>query len=259
LRSRTLPPATHTNCVVAGGRFIIDPGTPDDDEIDRLIGEIDEKRIEGIILTHRHRDHIDGTELLRKELSGVPVYAHPITREEIKAKVRVDRTLDEGDTLPLGDGSALQVLFTPGHARGHICLWHAPTRAMVVGDMVAGVGSIVIAEPDGDVAAYLQSLERLRAMAPAELVPAHGPIIEDGVAKLTQYIEHRLAREAAVLKAIVSRPDGATLSEIVDEVYVGTPLLLLPMAAMAASTHVSKLVREGRVVKIGEQAWKSSK
>src|SRR5262245_20634025 len=113
LRTETLPPATHTNCVVAAGLWIVDPGTPYIEEIETLLDAIERSAILGIVLTHRHRDHVDGTNLLRARL-GCPVYAHAITKEELAHKIVVDRTLEDEEPL---DGD-LRVLFTPGHARG---------------------------------------------------------------------------------------------------------------------------------------------
>jgi endoribonuclease LACTB2 len=246
LRSDTLPPSTHTNCSVISGVWVVDPGSPDADEIDALVATLDLSRVRGIVLTHRHRDHIDGANLLRERL-GVPIHAHAVTADEIAHKVKVDVHLSEGDTLPLPGGDEAHVLFTPGHARGHICLWHIRSQTMLVGDMVAGTGSILIALPDGDVADYLHSLERMRALAPRVLIPAHGPLIEDGVAKIAQYIAHRRAREGAILSCIQAHPSGVLLEDIVKVVYVGTPPLLLPWAAMSVNAHADKLARDGLV------------
>lgn len=155
VRSDTLPPATHTNAVLVGTGpiWIVNPGSPNGSESVRLAEYLTGERIGGIVLTHRHRDHTAGAMAL-SQLLGCEIFAHPITKRELAGKVRVDRTLDEGDVLDLGEGHSARVLFTPGHARGHIVLWDERQRMLVVGDMVAGVGSVLISAPDGRVADY---------------------------------------------------------------------------------------------------------
>lgn len=249
VRSDTLPPATHTNAVLVGKErvWVIDPGTPDDDEQRRVAEHLRGREVGGVILTHRHRDHVAGAEPIAA-LLRCDIFAHPITKEELAGRVRVDRLLDEGDSIDLGGGRTSSVLFTPGHARGHIVLWEPRTRAMVVGDMVAGVGSVIISAPDGDVADYLRSLARLRALDPLALYPAHGPVISPGAPKLDEYIAHRRKREHDIRAVIVSER-GATLGRVVDVVYATTPAYLRPWALRAASAHVDKLIAE-RVVHV---------
>jgi glyoxylase-like metal-dependent hydrolase (beta-lactamase superfamily II) len=116
---------------------------------------------------------------------------------------------------------------------------------LVLGDMVAGLGSVLISAPDGRVADYLRSLERLRALGPRALIPAHGPLIDPAVAKLDEYITHRRKREQDIAAAI-ALPNGATLAQIVDSVYATTPAFLRPWAMRAVSAHLDKLIEEGR-------------
>ena len=246
VRSDTLPPATHTNAVLVGTGpiWIVDPGSPDDDENARLAQHLTNEKVGGIILTHRHRDHTAGAMALSRALQ-CEIVAHPITKQELAGKVRVDRTIDEGDVLDLGEGHSTEVLFTPGHARGHIVLWDRLQRMLVLGDMIAGIGSVLISAPDGRVADYLSSLERLRALNPRALIPAHGPLIEPAVPKIEEYIAHRKKREADIA-AVIAGLKGATLGEIADTVYASTPAFLRPWAMRAISAHLDKLIEEGR-------------
>ena len=114
--------------------------------------------------------------------------AHPITIAELHGKVRVDRALNEGDMLELGSGRSAQILFTPGHARGHIVLWEAAAATLVLGDMVAGIGSVLISAPDGAVATYLHSLERLRSL---NGLAANAPLNPGQKVKLVVYGNRR--------------------------------------------------------------------
>src|SRR5215472_14046236 len=195
LRTPTLPPATHTNCVLAGQRelALIEPATPYEDEVARLDAILRElaaagRRVVALLLTHHHQDHVAAAARLRARL-GVPLLAHRETARRID--VAVDRELGDGE-IAFG----LRALFTPGHAPGHLCFLEPRTRTLVAGDMVAGEGTILISPLDeGDMGTYLDSLARLSALDLHALVPAHGPPTASPRALLEHYIRHRLMRE----------------------------------------------------------------
>src|SRR4051812_20942228 len=187
VRTPTLPPATRTNCYIVGeaGRAVaIDPATPYADEQARLDAYVAGERIrlEAIVLTHHHVDHVgDAARLAAKH--AVPVWAHRETAARVAGRVQISRTLDDGERLDYGP-SGLRAVFTPGHAPGHLCFVDAAARAIVAGDMVASVGTIIV-EPDdsGDMRLYLDSLRLLRREVDGgatTLLPAHGPPIADG-------------------------------------------------------------------------------
>src|SRR5262249_53063527 len=150
LRTPTLPPATRTNCYIVGDpaqALAIDPATPYADEQARLDDWIEREgiRLAAVVLTHHHVDHVgDAARLAAKH--GVPVWAHRETATRVAGRVQVGRTLDDGEELDVGP-SRLRALFTPGHAPGHLCFVDAAGHAIVAGDMVASVGTIII-EPD---------------------------------------------------------------------------------------------------------------
>ncbi len=247
----TLPPATHTNTYLLGTHefVVVDPGSPDDEQLETLFRRVEALVQSGavfkaIVLTHHHFDHVAGVPRLAQRF-GVPVWAHPRTADRVP--VPVERLLVEGDVIEL-DGPlpmTWQVLATPGHARGHVTLVDRRSRAAVVGDMVSGVGTIVIDPPEGDMAEYLRQLERLKAHV-GTIYPAHGPAIPDGVAKLDEYLRHRAWREAKVYQALASFSEPVTLGDLVTRAYDDVASFVWPIAERNTAAIVEKLVAEGR-------------
>ncbi len=251
LRTPTLPPATHTNCYVIGNRdtVIVDPGAPDGAEQERLAQYLTRYREDGIspkavVLTHRHQDHVGGARALADRF-GLPIWAHEATASALPFPV--DRRLADGDVLELNGDPAmhLQVVHTPGHARGHVCLLDLTTQALIAGDMVSGVSTIVIDPPEGDMAVYLGSLEKLLALEPTVIYPAHGPAILDGPGKLREYLTHRKEREDLIVGAL--REGATTVAEIVERAYADTHPMMYPVAERSALATLLKLEAEGRV------------
>src|SRR5215468_12104143 len=208
LRTPTLPPAAHTNIYLvgpdAGPVAVIDPGSPYPDQqaiLDRVLASAPPCVV---LLTHHHGDHVGGAAALAERWS-VPIAAHPATARRLAGRVAVTHHLEDGDTA-----YGATAIFTPGHAEGHLC--YAVGGATIAGDMVAGVGTILIDASEGDMAVYLASLERLLARPPMMLLPAHGPALVDGHGKLSEYLAHRRMRESLVVAALRDTP--RTLAEL---------------------------------------------
>jgi ribonuclease/clavin/mitogillin len=248
VRTPTLPPATHTNCYVIGGDevIVIDPASPYEEEQARLDGILAGRNIREIWLTHLHRDHVSGANHLKKE-RGVKIAAHPITARDLEGFVDVDRTFDENEKLELigNPGWTLRVLHTPGHARGHVCIFEEKNGSLITGDLMAGFGTIVIDPPEGHMATYFDSLRRMHALNVTALFPAHGPVMANAKAKIQEYLDHRLERERNILAAWErgSRQPGA----IVKEVYTDVPLAMHALAERSVMAHLEKLSEDGRI------------
>jgi len=142
---------------------------------------------------------------------------------------------------------SFRVLHTPGHARGHLTLVETDSQAAIVGDMVAGIGTILIDPPEGEMAVYLAQLDRLRQLPVGTLYPAHGPPTPDGPQKLTEYLEHRMFRERKVLDSI--SPAGASLQQIVELAYDDVSPLASAIAARSTEAILIKLVSDGKVIR----------
>src|SRR5215467_3108482 len=242
LRTPTLPPATHTNCYVIGGDevVVIDPASPYEEEQALLDRVLEKRNVREIWLTHLHRDHVSGANHLRKRL-GVRVVAHPVTAKDLEGVVEVDRTFQENERLELAGkpGWSLQVLHTPGHARGHVCVFEARNGSLVTGDLMAGLGTVVIDPPEGHMATYLDSLRRMQALPVTALFPAHGPVMANAKAKIQEYLDHRLTREARIFAAWQSGKRG--LGDIVKEVYTDVPPAMHGLAERSVMAHLEKL------------------
>lgn len=253
LRTPTLPPATHTNCYVVGrtGLTVIEPASPWPDEQGRLVEalEADGARVERILLTHHHPDHVGGAVALRDALAAsghaAPIVAHATTRDLLADSVLVDEVIEDGDTLRCG-GVDLRVLHTPGHAPGHVVLHDPASGVVVAGDMVAGVGTILIDPVDGDLGQYLDSLERMRGLGAGQLLPAHGDPIVQTDAVLGFYVAHRHQRSSQILHALHTLGEADALG-IAQQVYRGEiPDAALPVAAIQVTAHLQWLAKHGR-------------
>lgn len=248
LRTPTLPPATHTNCYVVGGDevIVIDPASPYEEEQAVLDGVLEKRNVREIWLTHMHRDHVGGANHLRKKL-GVKVVAHPVTARDLQGSVDVDRTFEEHERLELPGrpGWTLRVLHTPGHARGHVCVFEEKNGSLITGDLMAGFGTIVIDPPEGHMATYLDSLRRMKALAVTSLFPAHGPVMANAKGKIQEYVDHRLVREKNILAAWQRgrHEPGA----IVKEVYTDVSPAMHALAERSVIAHLEKLREEGKI------------
>ncbi len=231
-----------TNCYLVGTDEIsvIDPGPDDAGHIDALVAA-GAGRIRWIVLTHTHIDHWPAAPALARR-TGAQVAAFD-ARDGLE---RVDLALADG--VEVGSGEArLAAVHTPGHASNHVCLWDEQRGLIFTGDHVMSGSTVVIAPPDGDMGAYMVSLEKVRALAPTALAPAHGPLLTDPDTYLDHYLSHRIEREQQVVEALAAvGPDGADTEALVAAIYVDVHELLHPVARFSVWAHLRKLAEEGR-------------
>ena len=234
-------PGTNTYLVGIDEIAVIDPGPGDASHLDAIAG-CGGDRIRWILLTHTHEDHSPGAVGLKKR-TGAEILA--FGAGEGKGKLRLDGTLGEGDVIEATEYH-LTVLHTPGHASNHLCYLLNEERTLFTGDHIMQGSTVVISPPDGDMAAYLASLERLKTIRPRlkAIAPGHGHLIEDPLATIDDYIEHRRAREKQVLDVLRSR-GTVTIAEIVEDIYADVAPELHPVARRSVWAHLRKLADDG--------------
>lgn len=238
-----------------GSVAIIDPGPAIEAHVDALLTALDGERISHILITHTHADHSPAAALL-KGRTGAKTYGFgPHGADETDAAEEAadydfqpDISLEDGDLIE-GEGFMLEAVHTPGHTSNHLCFGYRAEGALFSGDHVMGWSTSVIAPPDGDMAAYLQSLEKVAARGDAVLWPTHGPPIRRPEAHVRALIAHRLAREASILAAL---QDGArSIPDLVERIYEDVPKALHRAAALSVSAHLIKLIDEKKASRDG--------
>jgi glyoxylase-like metal-dependent hydrolase (beta-lactamase superfamily II)/8-oxo-dGTP pyrophosphatase MutT (NUDIX family) len=241
---RMTGPGTNTYLVGAPGDWlVIDPGPADEVHLARIAAFVGDG-LKTIVCTHAHPDHAPGARPLQQR-TGAPVLGRPSGPDFDPAwTFRPDRTLGDGERLRVGD-STLRVLHTPGHAEHHVCLLLEEDGLLFSGDHILNGSTTVIDPPDGDMRAYVQSLERLAAEPFEFILPAHGHVIGRAKTEIARLIAHRMAREAKVVGAL-ERLGGGTLDELVEFAYDDVDPVLYPVAKRSLLAHLLKLRDEGR-------------
>lgn len=257
-RTPTLPPATHTNTYVLGKDrlLVVDPATPDPKDQAKLALLLEEMtgegaRVEAVVLTHHHPDHIQATRLVQ-EAHGVPLWAHAETAALLPEEYVVDRALEDGDVLDLGEGGEVEVLHTPGHAPGHVCLFQRKFDGLIAGDMISTASTIVIDPPEGDLRLYMESLARLRALGARQLYPAHGDPVPHVRRTLDYFLAHRLGRLEKVAASLA--PAARDLDALVPLAYDDVKPEVFPIAKRSLLASLLFLEEDGRARREGD-AW----
>ncbi len=228
-------PGTNTWIVDAGPVVaVIDPGPDDERHLEALNRRLAGRTVGVVLVTHSHPDHLPLAER----------FAAPH-----QASVRRFPELRDGDIVRAGNLN-LTALHTPGHSADHLCFLLAGDGAVFTGDLILGRGSSMVTYPEGDVAAYLRSLDRLAELRPRMLFPGHWDPVAEAMAKIEEYRAHRLEREAQVL-AELRRGEG-TAAELTRRVYGELDEKLSVAAEMTLRAHLRKLVDDGLAQERGD-------
>lgn len=226
---------------------LVDAGYMSPRAVDDLLAAAQGRPLGQIILTHGHTDHAGAAAALR-ERTGCRILCHPADRVTLGRRfpeLEVDQEVREGDVIAAED-KRLQVIDTPGHAPGHIALWVEAEGTLFTGDLVTGAGSTFVGPPEGDMVAYMRSLEKVLALPAKRLLPGHGPLVAEPQKRIRELITHRQLRELQIGKILEKGPH--TLGEMVETAYGG---LIHPGLKGAATitllAHLDKLAAEGKV------------
>ncbi len=287
----TGPQAPNVFLVHDGGEgALIDSGFGDEKSVRERLDFLKEHsniKVRHIVLTHHHFDHSSGAQQLR-EATGAAVVLHPKEEEflldsqseapqdiemgedgkepteaekkmmeavqkfrEQAAEATPDAHISDGDTVSVG-GLTVEVVHTPGHTLGSVCLYVREEKALFTGDTALGLGTVAISPPPyGDMALYLESLERLKGYDCALMLPGHGQAVHDVSRKLQELIDHRHEREAQILKLMA---DGKrTPKAMLSAIYMELDKRIVPMALRQIEAHLCKLEAEGRVKRAGDE------
>lgn len=237
---------------------VIDPGPAEDDHLDALIAAIGSAQLVAIACTHTHRDHSPAAAPLAARTGAPIIGCAPLTLEDagpradaaFDADYQPDRILADGETIT-GPGFTLTALATPGHTSNHLCFALEESGALFTGDHVMGWSTSVVSPPDGDMGAYMASLERLYEREDRIYYPAHGEPIGNPRQFVRSMIGHRRQRERQIMNLLGERVED--IPALVARMYAGLDPRLVGAAGRSVLAHLLDLVRRGLVRREGER------
>jgi glyoxylase-like metal-dependent hydrolase (beta-lactamase superfamily II) len=241
---------TQTHIVGRGEVAVIDPGPDIPSHVDALLAATSGERIVAILCTHTHRDHSPGARPLARATGAPIIGCAPLAMtdesedESFDPDYVPDRVLADG-ALVEGPGWTLETVATPGHTSNHLCFALKESRALFSGDHVMGWSTSIVSPPDGDMGAYVRSLEKLLTREDAVYYPAHGPAVEEPRKLVRGLILHRRQREAGILAQL--RAGQGSITAIVANLYQAIDPRLHPAAARSVLAHLIDLEGRGLV------------
>jgi glyoxylase-like metal-dependent hydrolase (beta-lactamase superfamily II) len=251
---------TQSYIVGRGEVAIIDPGPDLPEHVDAILDALSGERLVAIVCTHTHRDHSPASRPLA-EATGAPIVGcaalalhdeGPRADAEFDSDYSPDRVVEDGEALE-GPGWTLEAVATPGHTSNHLCFALREADALFTGDHVMGWSTTIVSPPDGDMAAYLASLDRLLSRRDGVYFPAHGPAIEDPQEHLRRLIAHRQGRERAIVGEV--ERGVARIPQMVESIYSDIDPALHPAAARSVLAHLIHLEQRG-LVRSDSEEWR---
>jgi glyoxylase-like metal-dependent hydrolase (beta-lactamase superfamily II) len=247
----TLPPSFETNTYVircSGSALLVDAGSRDPAVLEDLVAVLAREgvvHVQGLVATHYHRDHTQGLPYLQKMFQA-PIYIHPA--DEHAARPEMVGAVDVRPSLPAYDLDGLQVTIQhqPGHTHGHIHVLVPEDGVLLVGDHMAGDGSVWIGPPDGHMASYYEALQSIAQSGCHIAGPGHGPTITNAPEAATALLARRQGREREIVELLASGP--RTLTEIMDAIYRGNiPDAAMWVARKTVQAHLQHLLDLNRI------------
>jgi glyoxylase-like metal-dependent hydrolase (beta-lactamase superfamily II) len=236
---------------------VIDPGPDLPEHLDALEEAIGGRKVVAIMCTHTHRDHSPAAKPLAERVGAPIIGCAPLALETVGPRADAsfdgdyspDRILEDGEALQI-DGNNISAVATPGHTSNHLC--YAYEGALFTGDHVMGWSTTVVVPPDGDMAAYMQSLDKLRQRDDRVYFPAHGPAVENPKQYVRHLVGHRMQREKQILTLLSER--ARPIPDIVANAYPGLDPRLTAAAGGSVYAHLLDLERRG-LVEQRQDAW----
>lgn len=249
---------TQTYIVGTGEVAVIDPGPAEKAHLDAILGATEGETIRYIVCTHTHRDHSPAAAPLKDatgaEIAGCAALvledSGPRADSAFDESYTPDRVLSDGEKLT-GDGWTLETVATPGHTSNHLCYALPEAGALFTGDHIMGWSTTVVAPPDGDMAAYMASLEKLLERDFDAYYPAHGEPVDRPKRYTRGLIGHRKQREGQILRAIDE--EVRVIPDMVAKMYKGIDPRLHGAAGRSVLSHLIDLERRGIVSRDGER------
>ncbi|MYH15811.1 MAG: MBL fold metallo-hydrolase [Gammaproteobacteria bacterium] len=250
---------TGTYILGSGEVAVIDPGPADGAHIANLLEALEGETISHILITHTHMDHSPGCRLLQAHTDAKSYAYGPHGAGKLEQGVPVeeggdmefepDELVGDGDVLTGGDWS-VECVYTPGHTSNHMCYQLRESKALFTGDHVMGWSTSIISPPDGDMGAYMASLDRLLERDDAVYWPTHGPCIDDPKPHVRAFVEHRLARERQIIECV--QKGVHRIEDMVPMMYTELPEFMYPAAARSVLASMEHLVGNGTLKADGD-------
>jgi len=248
---------TQTYLIGTSELAVIDPGPDLPEHLDALEEAIAGRTVAAIMCTHTHRDHSPAARPLAERTGAAVIGCAPLALETVGPRAdasfdgdyAADRVLEDGEELEI-DGRPVRAVATPGHTSNHLCFAYGD--ALFSGDHVMGWSTTVVVPPDGDMAAYMQSLDKLRQREDRAYYPAHGPPVTNPQQYVRHLLGHRMQREKQILRLVSERPRA--IPQIVADAYPGLDPRLVTAAGGSVFAHLLDLERRGLVERQGD-AW----